>query len=334
MKFTTKFNLRLLFTAVMGVMVIFSCKKDDNNGSSSGTNYMTGSLNFVLPQYTNISEKLDLEATGITAPETGITYEWETTGFSVEKISGQKVEVFAPATHGSYTVKITASADGYSSKTLSKTIIVIDPTSQESLKGIVNGEFSYTDLRDGKKYYYSKINGLDWFTSNLDWEGKGKTYKEADALGPIYGRLYTWDEANTGENICPIGWRVPTNSDWESLAMALNNGTHIAFDSNWEGLGGKITVNASLNGDQLWKYSPNNEQKNTFSLNALPGGYSTTGHTVFKAMKEYGFWWSATEKDASNGYYRYIYFDNGDFPYNYTGKDSFGASVRCVRTSK
>ena len=33
----------------------------------------------------------------------------------------------------------------------------------------------------------------------------------------IYGRLYTWNIVNSNNNVCPVGWRVPDNSDWDAI---------------------------------------------------------------------------------------------------------------------
>jgi len=33
----------------------------------------------------------------------------------------------------------------------------------------------------------------------------------------IYGRLYTWNITNSNDNVCPVGWKVPDNSDWDIL---------------------------------------------------------------------------------------------------------------------
>ena len=87
-------------------------------------------------------------------------------------------------------------------------------------------------------------------------------------------------------------------------------------------------------GEKMWPYSPDNEHTNDFGWNALPMGYTRNNHTEFEAVGDYGFWWSASEKNSDQAYYRYIYKDLSSFPMNYTSKTDFGASVRCVRIAR
>ncbi len=339
----SKYNMRqfakLFFPIIiLSILVGTSCKKSETDTTVV---YMTGTLTFSLPDFIIASSVIELNATGITEPTTGIAYKWTIPGFSVDSVKTQVASVNAPSVVGNYTVTITASHPDYSTKTVSRSTIVINPSSSESFSGVVNGPNFITDSRDGKKYYYNTVGGLDWFTSNLNWAGAGRVYRETDALSYIYGRLYSWTEATGGvsantlgggpKGVCPTGWSVPTEKDWESLAKALNSNADISFDSTWPNLGGKVTVNAKLNSGNIWKYSPNNLQNNMFFWNALPAGNASENFTRYSNINLYGFWWSSTEKDAANGLYRYIYFDSPDFPYNFANKSYFGASVRCVR---
>ena len=66
--------------------------------------------------------------------------------------------------------------------------------------------------------------------------------------------------------------------------------------------------------------------------NALPMGYTFSTTTSFEGVNAYGCWWSATEKNAQQAYYRYIWYDRDDCSFSYTDKDDLRASVRCVRT--
>lgn len=330
------------FLPIVAVVMIFasSCKKDDEDSDSES---MDGSLTYLCPTYLTTSTQLSLNATGITAPTEGITYKWTMTGFSVDSIKGQNVVVTTPAETGDYTITVTASLDGYYSKTSTNTVTVMNPDSEASLKGLKKSGKFITDPRDGKKYYYSTIGNLDWFNYNLNYAGAGKAYEYEEVIALFMGRLYTWAEATGGtsgtglgngpQGVCPPGWSVPTVQDWEDLGKVLNNSVAVPFHSKWEGLGEKITVNAQINDKNIWRYSPNNLQNNLYTWNALPSGNMMSNLTRFENIFSYGFWWSSTEKDSNSGEYRYIYFDSPDFPYSYVAKEYFGASVRCVRKS-
>lgn len=320
---------------------ILSCNESSTDTTSE---YMDGVMVMDLPSYIIAGETLTMSVSGITSPTSGISYTWVTPNFGADSVFGQTTQIVAPVTVGDYTVQVIARSDGYYSSTQSKTTTVLNYNEGGSFEGLTKGTNSFTDARDSKIYYYNKIGNLDWFTQNLNWAGVGHPYLDANAISFAYGRLYTWAEATGGvtafglgngtRGICPQGWAVPTNEDWQDLAKTLNGGVAISFDSYWAGLGSKVTVKATMNELSMWKYSPENLQNNMYNWNALPGGNAQSEYSRYRYMREYGFWWSSTDKDSENAYFRYIYFDNGDFPYSYTNKNNFAASVRCVRLSQ
>jgi hypothetical protein len=124
----------------------------------------------------------ELKATGITNPTSGIIYKWITVGFSADTTEGQNIIITTPSTTGDYTVTVSASADGFYSKSNSLAVKVIDITSENSLKGLKKSGEYITDPRDGKVYYYSTIGDLDWFNYNLNYESAGKAYKDETLL--------------------------------------------------------------------------------------------------------------------------------------------------------
>ncbi len=84
-----------------------------------------------------------------------------------------------------------------------------------ALSGIAE---SLTDPRDGQMYKVVEIGGTKWLAENLNYKAKGSFCYEDDAsYCEQYGRLYTWDVA---QNVCPEGWRLPSESDWGALTVA------------------------------------------------------------------------------------------------------------------
>ncbi|MDO9679451.1 MAG: FISUMP domain-containing protein [Bacteroidales bacterium] len=330
----------LPLTLVITLIAFSSCKKDDPADDSQ---YMEGSMVFALPKYLIAKSPVELEVSGITLPASGITYKWNTTGFGVDSIVGQKVTVTAPAAWGDYSVIVTATHPEYNSAVITKSTTVIDPSSKSSFSGIVKTNDSIIDSRDGTVYYYKTFDKLNWFVSNLKWKGAGKPYQNESALSEVLGMLYSWSEATGGVNrtglgngpqgVCPQGWSLPTREDWENFGSAIK-GAPLSFDDNWAGIGSKAAVNAMLNGKSMWKYSPDNMKENNSGWNAIPAGSSTNNFNYFTNINMFGFWWSASQKDSTNGEYRFIHFDNSSFPYNFANKANFGASVRCVKLAK
>ena len=314
-----------LASLLMMLILAFACKKDEEVDTNL---YMKGTLAVKIPSHIIVGQDLNLNATGITLPVDSLSYKWYTKGFSVDSVLGNNITIKAPATTGNFTLSVYISHPRYSTKSQSFNTVVINPESSESFGGVVKGDKIFVDTRDGKSYHYSTIGNLDWFTFNLNWKGAGNPYLLTDALGEVYGRLYTWNDARTA---CPAGWRLPDNNDWKSLAAQISGNNAISFDNKWTGLGAQVSVKATLNSVNIWKYSPNMQFVNKFSWNAIPAGNATGNFRTYLNRGEYGTWWSADQQDSGNAYYRYIFFDSPDFPYNFADKASFGASVRCVR---
>jgi len=149
-----------------------------------------------------------------------------------------------------------------------------------------------------------------------------------------YGYLYNWYAVKgiftTGViastdtlNICPIGWHVPTDSDWNKLVKYIHSGadtTGLATQSTSAG------TNLKEN-NALWN---RNTGTNTSGFSGLPGGFRDNVGSFFN-ITGIALFWSATQNGASNrAWYRNLYSSSGDVYRGDTFK-SFGASVRCLR---
>jgi uncharacterized protein (TIGR02145 family) len=130
-----------------------------------------------------------------------------------------------------------------------------------------------------------------------------------------YGRLYTWFAVTDSRNLCPAGWHVPTDAEFSTLITYLKGDT-IA--------GGKLKETGTTH----W-YSPNTGATNETGFTALPGGYRGYEGS-FYFMGYAGYWWSATEYDANNAWYRGLYY-NGNYDHNLSNSKMAGFSVRCLK---
>jgi uncharacterized protein (TIGR02145 family) len=131
-----------------------------------------------------------------------------------------------------------------------------------------------------------------------------------------YGRLYTWYAATDTRGVCPAGWHLPSQTEWNALITALGGAT-VA--------GGKLKET----GFTHWA-TPNTDAANTSGFTALPTGSrapsgSCTNYTSFSYM------WSATARDLNYSWYCALGYN---FAAAYsdvnTGKSS-GLAVRCVK---
>ena len=163
-------------------------------------------------------------------------------------------------------------------------------------------------------------NATAWGTSTTPaycWIYNDISYKNT------YGALYNWYaldiSSNGGKNVCPIGWHVPSNTDWETLITYL---------------GGEEYANIKLKEAGTTHWIGPNYATNETGFTALPGG--GRGADGNWGMIEYvGGWWSSTAFDATLAIGLTITGPAGHFFSNMLYKNptykSGGISVRCVK---
>lgn len=337
-----KKNLKYLsLLAVAAAFVTVGCHKGSDDNMSD---YMEGSIDYDFPAYSLVGKSYKVRSGGIIAPTSGVTYYW-TSSFTKDTVMGQVDKVVEatytiPDSLATFNVIQHAMADGYYQTTATKFCTSVKPYIGGSLTGVTAPADSILDPRDGQFYYTTEAGSLVWFAENLNYQGAGAAYSSADDAGIVFGRLYTWKDATGGESgsglgggpqgVCPEGWSIPTNEDWEDLAEALG-GRHYDFKDNWLGLGEMVMVDGSFNGENFWPYSARVTPKAKFGWDALATGYCVNNYHNYYGLFSNAYFWSSTESDGDNAYYRYIYYDLPNFPFGYTPKDEMGASVRCVK---
>lgn len=310
---------------LMLLLSLASCKKAEEETFTPET--MSGTVEFDIPFYVQMGETVTLSASGIIDPKNA-NYKWYVSGVYVDTLTSNVVSIRFPDSIGVFIVSANCYADGYYINSTSQQVTTIDTSWNASITGLKASPQFIVDKRDGRAYRYITAGELDWFCQNLAWGGV--PFKASPVTAAYFGHFYTWDEAMDGD-VCPEGWSVPTNEDWESLAEVLSGGIAVPFVDNWFGLGEKASAAVCLNDERMWPYSPDNSHTNDIGWNAMPLGYTFAGSKKFEGINEYGCWWSATEKNDTQAYYRYIWYDLGDFPMAYTGKSDMRANVRCVR---
>jgi len=191
-----------------------------------------------------------------------------------------------------------------------------------------------TDI-DGNTYATVTIGEQIWMAENLRTSrfnnGREITHIEsrrkwADTREPAYswyqndkssfqdtyGALYNWYTVEHG-NLCPEGWRVPDNTDWDELSshLGVNAGGHLkeAGTDHW---------NTTSEADD-----------NKTGFTALPGG-SRQADGTFEALGEWGNWWSTSESSETNALYVYLFRASTTMGKFDTYKDN-GFSVRCLK---
>jgi uncharacterized protein (TIGR02145 family) len=116
--------------------------------------------------------------------------------------------------------------------------------------------------------------------------------------------------------LAPKGWKIPSDEDWRRL---------IDF------LGGESVAGKKMKSTEFWAdndgESGNGNNESGFS--SLPGGLRF-GTGAFSNIGNYGYWWSSTEDDTNDAWYRGLNYDDGNVDRHSPGKVA-GFSVRCLR---
>ncbi len=171
-----------------------------------------------------------------------------------------------------------------------------------------------TDPRDGKTYKTIQIGDQTWMAENLNFRTKSGswTYNNGPKVAMTYGRLYAWE---TALSVCPEGWRLPNDSDWDQLIQFLGGPGEA---------GGKMKEE----GFRHWS-SPNAGGNNQSGFTALPAGYrGNTG--IFLDLGVLTFFWSSSEENQYYAWSRGIYVNYSGIYRNLSNK-KFATSVRCIK---
>ena len=159
-----------------------------------------------------------------------------------------------------------------------------------------------------------KIGNQIWMTENLNDASKGgKCYEDKPENCKKYGRLYTWKEATKA---CPKGWHLPSNEEWQTLV---------------DFAGGNEIAGKKLKAKIGWEEGNGTDE---YGFSALPGGFCTPDGS-FLIVGGLGFWWSATEYDIGDIYFRGMNYNNSKVNNGKMGKDNIDKSglfsVRCIK---
>ncbi len=142
-------------------------------------------------------------------------------------------------------------------------------------------------------------------------------YQDNTANGKVYGKLYNWYAVVDLRGLAPIGWHIPSQSEFETLTNYL---------------GGMVVAGSKLKTVSGWQGS-NDGATNSTGFSGLPGGkrwynnYLNGGSTNIGVK---GGFWSSTMVGSTYAYRLELteYLTSANTIQEYRNA---GCSVRCIK---
>lgn len=212
-------------------------------------------------------------------------------------------------------------------------IFLIPSCKKEDKKNIIDGDGNiYSSINIGTQIWliqdlkttkYNDGNSIiPLVTDSIAWTGLATPgycwYNNNDATYKnTYGALYNWYAVITNK-LCPIGWHVPTDTEWTTLTDYLD-GISTA--------GGKLKETGTTH----W-ITPNTGATNVTGFTAIPGGERTWNTGGFAEIGLNSYYWSSTEDEfvSINGWGQGLSNTSSSIVKGGYRKTA-GASVRCLK---
>jgi uncharacterized protein (TIGR02145 family) len=206
-----------------------------------------------------------------------------------------------------------------------------------------NPDKTYGTMTDqqGNVYRTIVIGSQEWMAENL----KTSIYRNGDPIANVtsitqwaglptgawchynnesqndcpYGKLYNWYTAVDARNVCPNGWHVPTNEEWNTLLSSLDP----LYNPNLFGIQSAIAGSKLKSTGILHWSNPNQDATNESGFSSLPGG-GRDDSGPFYSINGLGAWWN------TDSYARFLNANNGEVSRDFSSASS-GFSIRCLK---
>jgi uncharacterized protein (TIGR02145 family) len=162
-----------------------------------------------------------------------------------------------------------------------------------------------------------------WSQASTSNTGAWCNYNNDASNGTTYGKLYSWYAVNDSRGLCPTGWHVPTDSEWNVMVRYLDPNADTA-SVTWQ----NTNAGTSLKSTTGWDYNGNGTNSSGFT--GLSGGFRDHVGT-FGDLANVGGWWSSSHAGSGYAWYRWLLSTSVDvwrYPYHSSG---WGFSIRCVK---
>lgn len=167
-------------------------------------------------------------------------------------------------------------------------------------------------------------------------EGAWAYYDNDPSHAEAYGLLYNQYAVADDRGLCPEGWHVATEEDWQALESHIGMSDEIEFEG-WRGTGAKKIKSTRAAPDPHPRWDEDSEATNESLFSALPGGYRV-GKPLVDSQTEGEFrqlggeapFWSSTPATGPGHWARSLW-PHRDSIYRRGDADGFGFAVRCVK---
>ena len=143
-------------------------------------------------------------------------------------------------------------------------------------------------------------------------------YDNDPANEAVYGKLYNWYAINDPRGLAPIGYHIPTDSEFNTLSTFLG-GDSVS--------GGELKQTTTCH----W-LTPNTGATDSSGFTALPGGYRNYA-SVFDQIKIQGRFWTADGVNSTDAYICTLFYNNTTISHDIIPKVS-GGSVRLIKDTE
>lgn len=208
---------------------------------------------------------------------------------------------------------------------LSQTTELIDINKIDSIIFIIS---SCSDITIGTQTWMCENLNVDRYRNGdsipqviypVEWStlttGAWCYYDNYTENGKTYGKLYNWYAVNDPRGLAPVGWHIPSDAEWTTLAAYLGGEPQA---------GGKLKESGTAH----WR-SPNFGATNETGFLALPGGLRLKDGS-FLFFSSDGSWWSSNDNGKSNSWYYAVNYSAANLTRGSRAIET-GLSVRCLQ---
>ena len=199
------------------------------------------------------------------------------------------------------------------------------------------------DTRDGQKYPTVLIGNDCWFKKNLNYgtmvisDSLGVIHSQQSNNGipekyaqqnnannlSIYGGLYEQEELmnynSSPQGLCPTGWHVSTDQEWQNLITFA--GANMSTANAGNGSNGLKALGTGMG---------MGAGTNTSGISLLPGG-DRDGFGIFYGMPLRYLYWTSTSSGINQAWHYMLWAEKDTIQRLSLGTSTTGFSCRCVK---